>query len=430
MLSIRGGRQSLQTKKKLVTFWRDIEYLIIDEMSMLSKSMLAKLSRIIAEAKGMPDEAFSGVSVCLSGDIHQFPPVASSPLYWPINPCKDKDDTLIGGRIYQQFQTVVQLRTQMRTDDKVWHDVLQHVRYGNCCKSHLETLRSLIISNPKCPHVDFSSTPWNETVLITPRHAVRKHWSSAMCTRESKNRHVPLFRCVAEDTVSGQPLSPRQRHHMVTSKSAKSRDERGGLPEIVEVFVGMKVMVTFNIAVDLDIANGSRGEVIDIILDEREEQLIPETGVVELKYPPSYVLVRLNHTRAKQLDGLPENVLPLVPMSRSFTFQDPTFGKTIVTRKQLPLTASYALTDYRGQGQTLYPVIVDIGNPPTGHLTGFNAYVALSRGRGRDSIRLLQDFDDTLLTVHASEYLRQEDLRLHSLDQQTQLQWTEQQNRH
>ena len=57
-----------------------------------------------------------------------------------------------------------------------------------------------------------------------------------------------------------------------------------------------------------------------------------------------------------------------------------------VTRCQLPLTLAYAFTDYRSQGQTLEPVIVDIGSPPFGRLTPFNVYVALSRGTGRDNI--------------------------------------------
>lgn len=50
----------------------------------------------------------------------------------------------------------------------------------------------------------------------------------------------------------------------------------------------------------------------------------------------------------------------------------------MVSRTQLPITAAYAFTDYRAQGQTIAPVIVDIGCPPTGGITPFNMYVALS----------------------------------------------------
>ncbi|KIM57092.1 hypothetical protein SCLCIDRAFT_1219768 [Scleroderma citrinum Foug A] len=61
-------------------------------------------------------------------------------------------------------------------------------------------------------------------------------------------------------------------------------------------------------------------------------------------------------------------------------------------------------------------IIIDIGNPPSGTLTLFNIYVALSRARGRNQIGLLRDFDDKLLTKHPSEYLCLEDERLGDLE--------------
>ena len=84
---------------------------------------------------------------------------------------------------------------------------------------------------------------------------------------------------------------------------------------------------------------------------------------------------------------------------------------------------AYAFTDYRSQGQTLQPVIVDIGPPPYGHLTPFNVYVALSRGTGCHNICLLRDFDETLLQRHPSEYLRLEDEQLQELDKCTKQIW-------
>ncbi|OAX33534.1 hypothetical protein K503DRAFT_775502, partial [Rhizopogon vinicolor AM-OR11-026] len=78
-------------------------------------------------------------------------------------------------------------------------------------------------------------------------------------------------------------------------------------------------------------------------------------------------------------------------------------------RKQLPITAAYSFTDYRPQCQTIANSIIDTGTPPTGGLTPFNVYVALSRGRGRGNIRLLRDFDKNLLMTHPCEYLRLED---------------------
>lgn len=64
-------------------------------------------------------------------------------------------------------------------------------------------------------------------------------------------------------------------------------------------------------------------------------------------------------------------------------------------------------------------VIVDILKPPTGMLSPFSVYVALSRSRGRMTIHILRNFDPVLLMHHPLEDLRIDMIRLENLDQQT-----------
>ncbi|KAG1817848.1 hypothetical protein EV424DRAFT_1267137, partial [Suillus variegatus] len=54
------------------------------------------------------------------------------------------------------------------------------------------------------------------------------------------------------------------------------------------------------------------------------------------------------------------------------------------------VTPAYSFTDYRSQGQTISHSIIDIATPPSGGLTPFNVYVALSRGRGLEDERLMR----------------------------------------
>ena len=135
MLPLQGSKQSAQTIKALEAYWADKQYLIIDEISMVSREMFAKLSSIVSRAKAhdgtISDEPFGGVNVILVGDFHQFPPVAakpSAPLYWPCNPEKDTDKDMLGRKLYEQFEEVVRLKTQVRVTDEPWLDLLQHVR--------------------------------------------------------------------------------------------------------------------------------------------------------------------------------------------------------------------------------------------------------------------------------------------------------------
>jgi hypothetical protein len=433
MIPINGGRQSTKTLKKLEEMWADIKYLAIDEMSMVSKELLAKLSKIISRAKGAsnlrdPEQPFGDVNVILLGDFHQFPPVIThktAPLYWPSNPLEDSEEALVGRQIYEAFKIVVQLKEQVRVTDPVWNDLLQHVRYGNCRQTHLDVLRNLIITSPNCPQTDYTIPPWNDAILITPRHTVRRHWNSASLMRECQQRKNQLFLCAAEDTINGRPLTLKERFMAAEtiSKQGKNRNEKGGLPDVVELLVGMKIMVMFNVETKLDVTNGARGEVVDVVLDEREEEIEQESSILNLKFPPCYILVRLLHSRMPKLAGLPDGVIPITPMKKNYTFKDSKGEKVTVIRRQLPVTPAYALTDYRGQGQTLCPVFIDIGRPPSGELTPFNVYVALSRARGREHVRLIRDFDDSLFTRHPSERLRVEDKRLQELDMATKIWW-------
>ncbi|KAG2738881.1 hypothetical protein P692DRAFT_20757349, partial [Suillus brevipes Sb2] len=121
------------------------------------------------------NQAFGGVNVIIVGDFHQFPPVAakkSAALYYPCDSSKDTAEEMLGRKIYEQFTTVVRLKEQVRVTDPEWNDLLRHVRHGSCCAHHIELLRSLVLTNPHCPSVDFNSAPWNDAVLITPRNAV------------------------------------------------------------------------------------------------------------------------------------------------------------------------------------------------------------------------------------------------------------------
>jgi hypothetical protein len=100
-----------------------------------------------------------------------------------------------------------------------------------------------------------------------------------------------------------------------------SEKHTGKLPGQLELTVGMKAMVTLNIATEADLANGVRGEIINIVLDPRE--LNPhrdeETGVMRLQYPPAMILFKPYHYTFGRLEGLPDRVTPIFPSEIKYT---------------------------------------------------------------------------------------------------------------
>ncbi|KIN94791.1 hypothetical protein M404DRAFT_98806, partial [Pisolithus tinctorius Marx 270] len=83
--NVTHRKQSAQTMKRLEEYWHDKHYLIIDEMSMVSRPFLAKLSHII---------------------------------------CRARTGTVLGRRIYEEFDVVVRLKSQVRVTDAEWVDLL------------------------------------------------------------------------------------------------------------------------------------------------------------------------------------------------------------------------------------------------------------------------------------------------------------------
>ncbi|KAJ7142450.1 hypothetical protein C8R44DRAFT_603594, partial [Mycena epipterygia] len=83
---------------------------------------------------------------------------------------------------------------------------------------------------------------------------------------------------------------------------------------------------------------------------------------------------------------------------------------------------------YRSQGQTIPYILVDIAVPPTGSLSLFNLYVALSRSSNRETIHLLQDFDDELFMKSHYPMLLAEDDGLKALNEKTERWWDEMQS--
>jgi hypothetical protein len=448
-IPVNGNALTDKGKQKLAHMWSDIKYLIIDECSMISKTFLAQLSRNIAIAKmqydsSVGDMPFGGVHVVMCGDSHQFPPVATSPnnaLYHPNQP-EDTTEMCLGRSIYEKFQKTVLLTHQVRVQDAEWRSFLGCLRVGQVKQQHISMLRSITLTNPTCVPTDFRSNSWRDVSLITPRHSVRTRWNNAAVTRHCQHTGRQLFMCPANDTISNRALTMVERYTVAKSRAARGgaqdRRDKNTLPDQVPLAVGMEVMVTMNVEIDLDIANGTRGIVVGIMLDPHEPPFDSSLSVVTLRRLPIYILVHLAATRRIHLAGLEPGVVPIVPASKSFRItmmvlqRERSVSKVTknVRRLQFPITPAYAFTDYRSQGQTIKSAIVDIATPPSGGpLSMFNLYVALSRSSGRDSIRLLRDFNPDLLMRPVNHELSTEDKRLREQNASTQIWWRDEKKR-
>jgi hypothetical protein len=326
------------------------------------------------------------------------------------------------------------LKQQVCVVNPEWRSFLTNVRRGCVKDKDITMLHTLILTNPKCVPTDFESDKWKDCSLITPRNSIQTRWNDAAVKQHCHRTGHQLLICPAIDTCVDKgvwrPINPHEQYVSIKDSgsdrgSRKGQREKGGLPDEIAITIGLKIMVTLNVKTDIDVTNGARGVIVGIKLDPGEHVFDTTEPIVKLTRLPTYILVKLDRTRANTLPGLSEGVIPIVPASKGYYIPMSIVQKDghveqvkrSVQHLQYPITPAYAFTDYRSQGETISAAIIDIADPPTScKLNSANLYVALSRFPGRDSIRILQDFNQAILKKELEYELLKEDNRLEGLD--------------
>ena len=396
-------------------------WLTIDEMSMMTTRLLVHLSQatgvvwtgLTGVEASIP---FGGLNVILLGDFHQFPPVASATreLY---NPSPENSTCQLGRNLFKQFNIVIRLDQQICIRDIGWTEILNQTRTGNCTYLDIAPMKKLVLTNPECDIPDFTQPPWLDTILVTSRNCVRNHWNELMLEQHMRRARQIKYVLYAFNQTNGQPLTKQQQLAVAHLKL----DNTNHLLHKVELVIGMKAMVMMNISTETDLANSLRGVVEDLILDPREKIDVNHGTTIQLQYPPAAILFKPLFSRKHKFPGLPEGTVWIFPTKKKFKLG----GRSGVhiKREQFALTPAYAFTNFKSKGQTIESVIVDLAKPPSRALTGFHAYISLSRSHGWGTIWLLQDFDERHFMKHPNKYLWKEDARLEQLENETKKQY-------
>lgn len=111
---------------------RKTSVLVIDEVSMLSGSLLDIVNRICREAKGK-DKPFGGLQVILVGDMFQLPPVTKN---------GREVDFVYKSKSWDELNLkICNITEQHRQDDMDYLEVLTAMRNGSLEKKHLDLLK-------------------------------------------------------------------------------------------------------------------------------------------------------------------------------------------------------------------------------------------------------------------------------------------------
>ncbi len=136
---LEGGAENTIVRavknKKLMQRLFNADCVVIDEVSMLSGTVLETAERIAQEARGL-DQPWGGLRIIAVGDFAQLPPIS-------IN-IENKEWAFLHNVWQESNFTSIQLKTVVRTKDQKYLKLLKAVREGNNIKEIDEYMKSKI----------------------------------------------------------------------------------------------------------------------------------------------------------------------------------------------------------------------------------------------------------------------------------------------
>ena len=417
-----GGRRTLS---KICSRLEGVDYVFLDEVSMLSCKDMHVIGDRLCKVRNDLETPFGGMNMIFAGDFAQLPPAyggESLALYSSSVGvrCSRPVDQMaaLGKALWHQVTTVVILRQNMRMSsqqpgDAELREALANMRYKACTPANIVFLRSLV-SGKKSKVTD----PRFRTVsIITARNVHKDVINREGATRYALETGQKLRTFFSEDFVSSLVPSTGRRSKYARMRVRNALPENvqqalwhqppsstdSNIPGCVSLCIGMPVLIRGNAATELCITKGQ--EAVVHTWQERigsQGQCMLETLFVELINPPSTVT----------LPGLPQNVVPLTPKTRTVKCALPDDTFITVSRTQVEVLPNFAMTDYTSQGKTRPFNVVDLNNSRTHQAY----YTALSRSSSANGTLILQGFDCSKIVGGCSGALRQEFCELELLD--------------
>lgn len=321
---------------------RNLELLVIDEVSMVRADLLDTIDAVLRHFKHRPNVPFGGVQVLLIGDLYQLSPVAREE-EWQMLRAYYEGPYFFQARVFGALRPVyIELDHVFRQTNQAFIDILNEVRNNSLSPVSLRMLNSRY-----CPSFDPDKTGEHYITLSTHNHKVDAINRREM-ERLSAQEHT--FRAKIKDTFP-QSMYP--------------------MDEVLVLKEGARVMFIKNdSSPEKRYYNGKLGVVTrlsddGIVVDcEGEEPIEVHTETWE----------NLRYTSDAGSDKVETEVVG------SFT--------------HYPLRLAWAMTIHKAQGLTFDRVVIDAADA----FAAGQVYVALSRCRSLEGIVLLTPIPEHALT--------------------------------
>lgn len=344
-------RKMLRYTKEKVKLIRELELIIIDEISMVRVDVIDFVDRVLRVYSGNMREPFGGKQLLLVGDIFQLEPVVT-------HDTRDilrryyKNFFFFNARAFSQINLVaIELRKIYRQSDNEFISLLDRVRVNRATSADIARL------NQRC---DPNYQEINDGLAITL--ATRRDTVDSINDEHMQALNTPEY------TFMGKIEGDFPENSLPTAQRLTLKE-------------GAQVIFIRN---DKDGRwyNGTIGKVT--LLREQEVYISLENGS-EIEVLPE-IWENMQYTYNEKEKKVEEKVLG--------------------TFMQIPIKPAWALTVHKSQGLTFNHVVIDFVG---GAFTGGQTYVALSRCTSMEGITLLKPLTerDIIVNMAVVEFSRQ-----------------------
>ena len=223
---IDGNSSAAKTLIQVQTRLLGVDYIFLDEVSMLSCHAMYKISTQLCKVvMNKPTIPFGGLNMLFAGDFAQIPPPIGgenvslySRTVGQTGTWRKAQEDAMGRALWHQVNTVVILRqnmrqmTQSKDDDKL-HKALENMRYKDCTLADIQFLRTCITS--QLPYKSSITHPKFRFVsIITAKNAQKDEINKLGCQMFAQHTGQELVNFYSEDALkpSGDlEKSKRQR---------------------------------------------------------------------------------------------------------------------------------------------------------------------------------------------------------------------------
>jgi ATP-dependent DNA helicase PIF1 len=342
------------TKRYKLKNWRNLEILIIDEVSMMSLKILLLLD-LIAKKFYKNNNPFGGLQVIFTGDFYQLSPVCNSFL--------EKEEAMfcfehnLWNQLFTEENQIV-LKTIFRQKDETLLKILKYIRKGQITPSSRSALESRIFD---ALELNLIKKDKILTILSPIKRDVEqinmKEYLKLDKSLEEQSyvlNYIDLYIKYDEDADEKKNLFAlllKSNDHLKKDYDFLANNILA--EKCLKLKIGTHVMciANINLSGELQIANGSQGIIVSF-----NDKKMPYVKFNNIKEP---ILIDYYIWKSE-------------------------FNKR-VGLMQLPLIYSWAITIHKSQGLTLENAIIDIGS---NIFADGQTYVALSRVKSLDGLYL------------------------------------------